>query len=164
MVTGKLYCVNLLADCWLTCDTIYSPNSTVKSGAHILHNLITCKCSIVLLPCLHQEAQIFNQMKIGFSWLFSRLVYLWFKCVVKILCWSGKLLLKHISFIWKLFCKKNSQFASVVNFTSKILISCLLIKLHKPQRIKNWRFSCVSSLQSQWPSTSVLKKLLQIEQ
>ena len=44
MVTDKLYCVDLLAepqDFWLTCDIIYSLNSTVKDGTHILR-----KCSI----------------------------------------------------------------------------------------------------------------------
>ena len=62
---GYRYCVDLLDelwDCWLIYD-IYSLNSNVKGDSHILHNLIICKCSII----------------------FSCLVYLWFKCVVKIL-------------------------------------------------------------------------------
>ena len=49
MVTDKLYCVVLLAElweCWLTYDIIYFPNLTAKGGIHILHNFITCKCSI----------------------------------------------------------------------------------------------------------------------
>ena len=52
MVTDKLYCVDLLAehwDCCLTCDKFYSPNSAVKGGTHILHDLVTCKCSISYL-------------------------------------------------------------------------------------------------------------------
>ena len=49
MVTDKIYCVDLLVelrDRWLTCYIIYSPDSTVKGGTHILHDLIFCKCNI----------------------------------------------------------------------------------------------------------------------
>ena len=93
MVTDKLYCVDLLAkrqDYWLTCDTIYSPNSAVKDGTHILHNLFTFKFSVSYFIS-SKAVQMFHQIKIGFSRLFSRLVYLWFKYVVKIFCWSEKL-------------------------------------------------------------------------
>ena len=108
MVTDKLYCIDLLdelQDCWFIYDIIHSLNSNVKVGTHIFHNLTTCKCSIIL----------------------SCLVYLRFKCVVKIFCWSENFLLfKHIPVICKFYCKENISFTSVVNFTSKISISSLL--------------------------------------
>ena len=49
MIIDKLYWVDIFAelrDCWLPCYAIYFPNLTVKGGAHILHNLNTCKCNI----------------------------------------------------------------------------------------------------------------------
>ena len=92
-VTDKLYSADLLAklqDYWLTCDTIYSPNWAFKAGTHILHNLFTFKFSVSYFIS-SKTAQIFHQIKLGFSRLFSCLVYLWFKYVMKILCWSEKL-------------------------------------------------------------------------
>ena len=88
MFTDKLYCVDLRArfwDYWLTCDTIYSPNSAIKGGTHILHNRIICKCSVYYIIS-SEGVQIFYQMKISFSRLFSCLVYSWLKYVVKIFC------------------------------------------------------------------------------
>ena len=129
MVKNKLCCVNLHAqlwDCWLTCDTIYSQNLTVKGGTYILHNLIRCK-----LP--------------RFSRLFSGLVY----CYGSNTSWryyvgqKNFLSLKHIQLTWIFFCKQNARFTSTANFTSKISISGLLIKLHNFQWIKTLQFNCV---------------------
>ena len=133
MVTDKLYCVDLLAEfreCCLACNTLYSRNTTVKVGTHILHNLITCKCSISYFHIFVKKPKSLIKWKQVFHDYFLALVYLWFKCVAKIFYWSENALFKHIRVIGKLFCKENVRFASVANFESKIPISNLLTKLH----------------------------------
>ena len=59
----------------------------------------------------------------GFSWFFSCLFYLWFKCVMKIFFGRKNFLLfKNIPVIGKLLCKENVQLAWVFDFSSKFSI------------------------------------------
>ena len=61
MVTDKLYCVDFPAehwDCCLTCDKFCSPNLAGKGGTHILHDLVTWKCSISYLHIFKKKPKL----------------------------------------------------------------------------------------------------------
>ena len=109
MVIDILYCVDLideLRDCWLICDIIYSLNSTVKGGAHILHNLITCKYSISYFHIFIKRPKSFikwneNMIMIIFHFMYGSIV-LWRYSIGR----KNFLLFKHVPIIWIFFVQK----------------------------------------------------------
>ena len=55
---------------------VYSPNLTTKGGTHILHNLITCKCSISFFYIFIKKSKSFIKWKQVFQDFFLA----WFIC------------------------------------------------------------------------------------
>ena len=147
MVTDKLYCVNLLGKlgtvAWLVTQSI--PQTRLFRVVHI-----SCKCSLSYVLIVIKKPESFIKWKHVFHDYFLA----WFICGSNV-SWRYSDSRKNFPVIWKIFIKVNIWFSSNVNFTSKILISGLLTKLHNFQWIKNWQLNC---LQSQLPFTNVWKK------
>ena len=152
MVTDKLYCVDLLGKlgtvAWLVTQSI--PQTRLFRVVYI-----SCKCSLSYFCIFIKNPKSFIKWKQVFHDHF----FTWFICGSNVL-WRYCVSQKNFPVIEKFFSKENIWFSSNVNFTSKILISGLLIKLHNFQWIKNWQLNC---LQSQLPSTNIWKNLLRIK-
>ena len=150
MVTDKLRRFTWQTWGWcLTCDTIDSPTRLFR----VVH--ISCKCILCYFYIFIKKPESFIKWKQVFHDHFLA----WFICGSNVL-WRYSVSRKNFPVIYKFFIKESIRFSSNVNFTSKILISGLLIKLPNIQWIKNWQLNC---LQSQLPSTNVWKKLLRIK-
>ena len=146
MVTDKLYCVDLLGKLGTVVSLVTHsiPQTRLFRVVHI-----SCKCSLSYFHIFIKKPESFIKWKQVFHDHFLA----WFICGSNVL-WRYSVIRKNSPVIYKFFIKESIRFSSNVNFTSKILISGLLIKLQNFQWIKNWQLNCI---QSQLPSTNVWK-------
>ena len=154
MVTDKLYCVDLLAELrtvgWLVIQSI--PQTRLLRVVRISY-----KCSISYFHIFIKKPKSFIKWKqVFYNYFLAWFIY---GSNVSLRYSVGR---KNFPVICKFFCKENIRFASNVNFTSKILISGLLIKLHIFNELKLAVKLCVKSTKS-IAIYRRLKKLLRIK-